>query len=734
MQVFRIGLANLLRLFGAGAPLALLNLALLVGVGTLAVASLGRDTLAVGIAAAVVTSTLGGLLVAAIARAPADISAPTPSVVVIYASLCADLVSRAGSGASIAGILPTLALAVVLAGLFLLLTGWFRLADAIKFLPTPVSAGFVTGIGLLVIWAQVPPLLGIQGPISRYSAFDALAQVKPGSLVVGGAAAFTMWAYPKLTSRGQAALPALAAGTALYYLIAGIFGIEHLGRTVGAIVPLTVAESSFRIVWANVSTEWLLSASRYVLPYAAFMALQATMNAAVSSVAVANITGNQADVNRTLKAQGIANMLCGALGGLPVSTVASLSLAAARSKEPSAAVSAISCVTLGGVVFLAGNLLAYLPLAALAGILIMTGVNLIDRWARGLAGAVLRRGRRETHLTWNLALVAAVAAVLIMGSVPLALLVGAVLAMVLLAINLSAATTFGSQDASNLSSTRVWPTEQAEWLMEQRKSVAVFRPRGALFFGTADQLARRLALVPKSTRYCVLDLAKVTTLDATACQILAAGAKKLAAAGTIMILAGIDPAQPRGQALVALGLTYPDAKTSWCQDLDHALERVEAELLKARWPDVALDTPVSLSETPLARNVSPLELQELRSFLTTLEVGTGRFFKCGDPAASMFVVDRGLVEICVAGSDGVNTTRLAAFGPGSIFGEISLLSSDHRTADAICIQPARLYELSREALLQLQERFPQLHARLVANLSIHLANRLVIATGTVQAQ
>jgi hypothetical protein len=46
VRVFRIGLARLLRLFGAGAPLALLNLALLVGVGTLAVASLGRDTLA----------------------------------------------------------------------------------------------------------------------------------------------------------------------------------------------------------------------------------------------------------------------------------------------------------------------------------------------------------------------------------------------------------------------------------------------------------------------------------------------------------------------------------------------------------------------------------------------------------------------------------------------------------------------------------------------------------------
>ena len=71
----------------------------------------------------------------------------------------------------------------------------------------------------------------------------------------------------------------------------------------------------------------------HVLPYAALLALLALlaiMNAAVSAVTIGSLLGQRSDVNRTLVAQGCANVVCGALGALPVITVARLSLAAAR--------------------------------------------------------------------------------------------------------------------------------------------------------------------------------------------------------------------------------------------------------------------------------------------------------------------------------------------------------------------------------------------------------------------
>lgn len=726
-------LLHTLSAISASATIALLNLSMLLAVGALSATPLGLGALGIGVVAAFVAATLGGLIVAIIARAPAEICAPASSIAVIYAALCADLVTRAGPQVNIGEVWAALSLAVVLMGVLLTVAGWLRLAQAIKFMPSPVSAGFVTGIGLLVIWSQIGPLLGLEGRLSKYDWSDVLAQLKPASLLVGAVTALVIWIYPKLTKWGQPALVALVVGTSLYYLIAWRYGTEHLGPHLGTIAPAATAELSFLMVWVNVSPSWLLSTGLYVLPYAAFLALQALMNDAVASVAIANITGVRSNVNRTLIAQGAGNILCGALAALPICTSNAQSIPAAKMQGATAVVPAASCVVLLVAVLLAGGLLAYIPVAALAAILIMIGAGMIDRWTRGLAGRVWSGSGKDSHLTWNLAIVAAVAAAFFFGSVPLALLVGVLLAMILLAINLSATTTFDGENATDHASTRVWPTEQAQWLAGVRKSIAIFRPRGGLFFGTAEQLATRLATLEPGISFCVLDLSRLSTLDATGCQIVAAGARKLSAAGITTVLAGLNPTSPREQTLIALGLTHPDPNTNWFEDLDHALEWVETQLVKERWPEVAIDKPVEISVTALAGGLSADELHEFESCLTRVDREVGPLFRSGDAGTSMYIIYAGCVEIRIGSTSG-KTTRLAAFGPGSIFGEIAMLTSGERTADAFCVRPTQLYELRREALTAIEKRSPRLYARIMMNLNMHLASRLIAATSVVQTQ
>jgi CRP-like cAMP-binding protein len=77
---------------------------------------------------------------------------------------------------------------------------------------------------------------------------------------------------------------------------------------------------------------------------------------------------------------------------------------------------------------------------------------------------------------------------------------------------------------------------------------------------------------------------------------------------------------------------------------------------------------------------------------------------------------------------GARSRRLAVFGPGCIFGETAMLTLAPRTADAVCVKPARLYELRREALLELEGLFPAIHAKLLSNLNLHLATRLIATT------
>ena len=84
--------------------------------------------------------------------------------------------------------------------------------------------------------------------------------------------------------------------------------------------------------------------------------------------------------------------------------------------------------------------------------------------------------------------------------------------------------------------------------------------------------------------------------------------------------------------------------------------------------------------------------------------------------------------LVLSDAHGAATRRLAVFGPGCIFGESAMLMRGPRTADAVCVKPARLYELRRDALLELEGLFPVIHAKLIANLNLHLATRLAATT------
>ena len=127
------------------------------------------------------------------------------------------------------------------------------------------------------------------------------------------------------------------------------------------------------------------------------------------------------------------------------------------------------------------------------------------------------------------------------------------------------------------------------------------------------------------------------------------------------------------------------------------------------------------------------ELQALKAYLRPMDVAAGPLFCHGDAGSSMNIVEEGQVEIRILSAGPDSHTRLAAFGPGSVFDEISMLMSQQRTGDAVCVTPARLLELDRHSLDELESRSPRLYAAVMRNLTVHIANRLDLATGLVRA-
>lgn len=721
---------------GGGTAVAAIGLAQILATGALSVTPLGASAVAFGVVAAFVTATLGGICATLISRTAGEVSGPRTSIGVIYAALCADVIARGGPALSMGEVMATLSLAVILMGAMQIAAGLARLGDVMKFLPYPVTAGFLTGTGILVVWSQVGPLLGLEARLKSYDWSGLLVDFRPLALLVGLSTAAIVWIMPLITKRIQPLLAGLVFGTALYYCVGWIATPESAGPTLGAIAPLATAGSSVTQAWSSVTPSWLIQASLQVLPYAGFLALQGIMNSALASGAISDITGAPRTLNRSLVAQGVANVFCGALAALPIGVSPSQSGVAARMRDINLVVPVLSSLVLLAGVLVFGQLLAYTPVVVLAGLLLTVGIGLIDRWTHGLALLAARRGTTQHEVKWNLAIVAAVAGAFFFGSVPLALLTGTVLAAILLAISFSAATRFLSRPGSQVSSTRVWPAEQASWLVGARSSIRVLRPHGGLFFGTADQLDAQMAALSAGVHYCVIDCSGLTVLDATGCRIMASGARKLAARGVVTVLAGVDPAEPRDAALIDLGLVTPSPKTHWFPDLDHALEWIETELLRERWPDVATDEPIDLGATALARGLADAELQILKSRVKTADLKAGAvLFESGATGRATYVVDSGLVEIRQrAEAAGGRARRLAVFGPGGVFGEIAMLTGHPRTADAICVKATRVHELGQDAFTALKGDHPSIFAKVVANLSLHLATRLMVATDARQTR
>jgi sulfate permease, SulP family len=616
-------------------------------------------------------------------------------------------------------------------GIILLVAGSLRLAGFIKFMPSPVSAGFVTGIGMLVVWSQLGPVLGVQSHGWKLAALG--SQVKFGSVLVAAVTIGALLVLPRFKRMGQPALMAMIAGTLVYQLVSATMGAGVLGGTLSPLEPLAIALHTTESVWSVLTPGWVAATALHVLPYAALLALQAIMNAAVTSGVIGNLLGQRSDANRTLMAQGCANLVCGALGALPVCTTATLCMAGARLKGDPRKVAAGSAVVLFVFVLLAGQWLAWLPVGVLAAMLMMGGVSMVENSTVRLVRTAWSAHSRERSTLLTLGIAFAVAAALFWGSVPIALTLGAVLAMVLLSIELSAATRFGAQFGAPLGSRRVWPPEQAAWLRGNASKVEVFRPQGALFFGTADQFAQQLASTAPGTRFCVIDLTRVTTIDATACGIIAASARALASSGVTPLLAGVLADSAHCRKLLALGLTSPEPGTRWFADLDRALEHAESALVREQWPDADGAPGFEFAKTPLTLGMSEDELQELKGCLRPMDVPAGPLFCHGDAGSTMYIVEQGQIEIRIRGAGPGSHARLAAYWPGSIFGEMSMLMSRERTADAVCITPARLLELDRRSLDGLQETSPRLYAAVMRNLNVHIAHRLDLATGLVRA-
>ncbi len=318
----------------------------------------------------VITGIVGGLVVGWLAGAPLQVSGPAAGLTVLVFELVQQY------GAAMLG--PIL----LLAGALQLLAGRLKLGCWFRVTAPAVVYGMLAGIGILIVLSQLHVMMDAQPEASGLDNLGAFPAALWAALPLSGgngmAAASLglltiacMWTWDRLRPQRLRLLPGALLGVAAATLMGLWLGLDV--RRVE--VPDNLADAISWLQPANL----LAFADPGLLVAALAVAFIASAETLLSAAAVDRMhQGPRADFDRELTAQGVGNMLCGVLGALPMTGVIVRSSANVQAGARTRLSAMLHALWLLAAVVLLAALLEQIPVASLAGVLVYTGLKLID--------------------------------------------------------------------------------------------------------------------------------------------------------------------------------------------------------------------------------------------------------------------------------------------------------------------------------------------------------------------
>jgi MFS superfamily sulfate permease-like transporter len=686
--------------------------------GVLAASALGTHAAAIGIPAAFVSVALGGAIVGALGRAAVPAAGLSSATVLIFAGFFVRLANDPALGPREDAC--AMALVVALMGLVQILFGRLRFGSIAKFVPHPVLAGFMNAVAVLIVLAQLPLLFGV--PLASWKGASPFASILPGALALGAFVAATIWIVTAKLPGKPAVLIGLAAGCVAAAILHVAFPALALGPTAGLVPTRVPTPAAWAPLFEHDGMALVFARhGRDLLVTGVLLAIIGSLETVLNAVATDHDVGHRHDPDRELMVFGLANLAVAAFGALPVVYWRSRALALRRMAGPGPRPAVVGAIATGLTFALLAEFIADLPMAILGGVMVMVGIALIDGWTRRLIRMALR-GPRDPLLLINLGVVALVFVLTIREGFVVGVVAGVILALVLFIRAMNRSLVRARLSAAARPSRRVYPPAQEAALVQRRRGIELVVLEGALFFGNLERLATEVLATADHVRVVVLDLRRVTTLDASGAVALARLSEQLQRRDVRLLLAGVASGSAHHHEFLAADAARDFASTSFA-DADRALEAAEAHLL-AELDGATVET-IELSESVLAHDLEPGEIATLAGYLTRREYAAGEIvFRTGDAGTSLFVLARGSITILLFDADGAPGQRFVSFSTGMIFGETAMLDGAGRSASARADTDSLLLELTQVALDRLAAGHPALGVKVYRNVALHLSQRL----------
>ena len=501
----------------------------------------------------IITAIVAGFIISALGGSRVQIGGPTGAfIVIIYG-----IIQQFG--------LSGLMVATMLAGVFLILLGVFRLGTIIKFIPYPIVVGFTSGIAVTIFTTQIKDLFGLEigempaDFISKWGVyFSHFHTVNWPSMLVGLLSIAIIALTPKVSKKIPGSLIAIVVMTLAVYLLKEFAGIGSI-KTIGDFYPNIKAQipalTMPDITWEQV---------KLLFPTAMTIAVLGAIESLLSATVADGVTGDRHDSNQELIGQGIANVCTPLFGGIPATGAIARTMTNINNGGRTPVSGIIHAVVLLLIFLVLMPLAAYIPMACLAGVLIIVSYNM-SGWRT--FRALMKNPKSDITVLIITFLLT------VIFDLTIAIEVGLVIACLLFMRRMAETTQV------KLIADEIDPAEEIDVQLHEEehliipRGVEVYEINGPYFFGIANKFEDLMAGMANHPKVRIIRMRRVPFIDSTGIHNLQTLCAMSRREGTEIVLSGVQ--EKVYEVLDHAGLCDELGKENICPNINAALERAK---------------------------------------------------------------------------------------------------------------------------------------------------------------
>jgi SulP family sulfate permease len=492
------------------------------------------------------TAIIAGFIISALGGSRVQIGGPTGAFIVIVYGIV-----------QVHGI-NGLIIATFMAGIILIIMGIVRLGSIIKYIPYPLITGFTSGIALIIFSSEVKDFLGLKMgavPADFLDKWESYIQnfktIDIYTILIGASTIAIIILWPKITHKIPGSLIAILLTTAAMQLLH--LPIETIGSKFGKI-PSSLPNPTFpHLDFITI---------RNLIRPAFTIALLAGIESLLSAVVADGMIGGNHKSNMELVAQGTANIFSAVFGGIPATGAIARTATNVKNGGRTPVAGMVHAITLLLILVFFGRWASLIPMATLAGILIVVAYNMSE-WQHFLS--VLKGPKSDMAILLTTFLLT------VLVDLTVAIEIGMVLASFLFMrnmikfseVNIITRDFEGRENGTDLESLENYTIP---------KNVEVFEITGPLFFGAAYKFKDAMRFIENPPKVLIIRMRKVPIIDATGIKTIKEVHKESKQRGTKLILSEVHSDQIMEQ-LKEARLLFAIGKANVTETFQNAIER-----------------------------------------------------------------------------------------------------------------------------------------------------------------